>query len=107
MGDGLQVENQFALFAFANPDFLFWNFLESALGHSYSIVFEFEIWDAQLAALRELLLKVSVEENFRFLLTGNHDERAQILSGFQEGAQRGRRSRVNVELILVAAAGHG
>ena len=88
---------------------MFWNFLESALGHSYNVVFESEIRDAQLAALRELLLKFSVEEDFRVLLTGNHNERAQILSGFQEGAQRGHRSRVNVEfvLILLAAAGHG
>ena len=89
---------------------MIWNFLESAFGDSYHVLFEFKIRNTQLpAALGQSRLKRAVEEDFRFVLTGNHDERTQVLSRFQEGTQRGHRSRARVEfvVILIAAAGHG
>ena len=46
----LQIENQFALLAFANPDLLFGKLLESGLRDPHHVVFEFEIRNAQLAA---------------------------------------------------------
>ena len=106
--DGLQIENQFALLAFANPDSLIRNFLESAFGYSHHVIFEFEIRNPQLAALREPWLEDAVEENSGLVLTGHYHQRAQVLSRFEEGAQRGFGSGVDVEFVLgmIAAAGH-
>src|ERR1700730_4307002 len=106
--DGLQIERQSALLALADPDPLIRNFLEAALGHSYHVLFEFEIRNAQLPALRQSRLNCAVEENSRFVLAGNYDQRAQILSRFKAGTQRGYCSRVRVEFvaIFIAAAGH-
>ena len=107
IGRRLQIEDNSGLFAFANQYFLFRKILESSFGHSYAIIFELEIWNPQFAALRGLRLQFSIEKYFRIVLPGDHNECAQILSGFEECAQGRSRCPFNVEFVLITAAGYG
>ena len=77
----LQVEDEPGLFVLVNTDLLWRRILKAALGDLYNVVLQFEIRQAQLAGLSELPLQFSVEKNSCVVLTGNHNERAQVVTG--------------------------
>ena len=79
----LEVEDKPGLFALANADLLLGRILKAALGDLYNVVLELEIRQAQLAGLSELRLKFSVEKNSCVVLTGNDEERAQVVTGLR------------------------
>ena len=80
----LQIEDKPGLFALANADLLLRRVLKAALGNLDNVVLEFEIRQAQLAGVSELRLKFSVEKNSGVVLTGDDQERAQIVVGLRE-----------------------
>src|SRR5271155_5562702 len=104
MRDGLQIENQFALLAFAKANLLFGKILKTSLRYSDNVILEVEIRNAQLAISGELRLKFSVEKDLCLVLSGDYNERAEILAGFQECIQCRRCASFNVKLVLIAAA---
>src|SRR5229473_318229 len=106
MRDGLQIKNHFGLLAFSNPNLLFGKILESRLGDSHSVVFEWEIRDAQLPPLGRLRLKFSVEKDSGLVLTSDNNQCAQVLAGFKKSVQCGRGSCFNIEFVLIGAAGY-
>src|SRR5208337_2927180 len=77
----LEVEDKPGLFALADADLLLGRILKAALRDLHNVVLQLEIRQAQLAGLSELPLKFSVEKNFCVVLTGNHNERAQVVTG--------------------------
>src|SRR5258708_5007457 len=105
MRDGLQIKNHFGLLTFSNPNLLFGKVLESVLGDSHRVVFEFEIRDAQLASLGRLRLKFSVEKDSCLVLTSDNNQCAQVLAGFKKRVKCGRGSCFNIEFVLSGAAG--
>src|SRR5258708_7987614 len=106
MRDGLQIKNHFGLLAFSNPNLLFGKILESGLGDSHRVVFEFEIWDAQLASLGRMRLKFSVEKDSCLVLTSDNNQSAQVLAGFKKRVQCGLGSCFNTPFVLIGAAGY-
>ena len=87
----LEIEYKPCLFAPANTDLLLGRILKAALRDLYNVVLEFEIRQAQLPALRELPLKFSVDKNFCFVLTGDDNEGAQVVTGLDGWARCGCR----------------
>ena len=78
-----EVENQAGLFTLAKTDLLLGRILKAGFGDLYNVVPGCEIRQAQLAALRELPLKDSVERDSGAVLTGDDNERGQSgSSGF-------------------------
>ena len=84
----LEVEDKLGRFALANVDLLLGRILKAALGDLYNVVLELEIRQAQLAGLRELRLKFSVEKNSCVVLTGNDKQRAQVGDAESAGGDR-------------------
>jgi hypothetical protein len=77
----LKAEHQLGLIALANADLLRGRILKAVLGDSYNVFLELEIRQAQLACLRELPLKFSVEKNPCVVLSSNDKESTQVVTG--------------------------
>ena len=77
----LKGEDKLGRVAAANADLLRRRVLEAGLGDLDNVVLELEVRQAQLARVRELRLKLSVEKNFCVVLTGNDEDRSQVVSG--------------------------
>src|SRR5580704_17884779 len=106
MRNGLQIEDQLALLALANADSLLWKILKAALGDPDRVLFWVKIGNLQLAALRCTLLKFTVQEDFRLVLTSHDQNRTDVLPGLQESAEGGCRPGINIQLVFVISAAH-
>ena len=100
---GKESEHQPALFALANPDFLFRGILIARLRDLYDILLRLKIGDAQLPASGFLWKRLSVKEYARLVLPRYHYERADVLSGFNERVQRRRSSNFDCQFVLLSA----